>query len=224
MISIGTFQTDTHLFGIGTEGVQCFYRRFIAISTIEEIAINVIILIGVIIIGIRIESVTATIYVAVNSGVDTDSITAIYRTRHVVTAIDIMHKAATYQRTGRQLGREFIKQITVFVLVLQVCTRHIDTVHRRHHVCHTAAAIEVVDNERGVSGNLKEQTFRTGHVTLVTTAVEVTYLTCQEVPCRTDMHLCLVVTTEEATNLVGTTAGLREAGVDTHLLETLRAE
>ena len=35
------------------------------------------------------------------------------------------------------------------------------------------------------------------------------------------MHLRLVVATKEAANLIGTTTGLREGGVDAHFLEAL---
>ena len=61
-----------------------------------------------------------------------------------------------------------------------------------------------------------------GHCSQVTTTIEVTNQTAFQFPCRTDGHLGLVVTTEETTNLEGITAGIRETGVNVHLvLETI---
>ena len=147
---------------------------------------------------------------------DTDSISAIDGTCHVVATIYIIYMSSIYQYTGRQLAGE--------VIAIQVRTRTVFAVHRRHHVGHSAATIEVIDDEGGIVLDLQEQTFGTGHVALVATAVEVTYLTCQEVPRRTDVHRCRIVSTKEAAYLVGTAAGLREGGVDAHLYEALVRE
>ena len=162
-------------------------------------------------VSIWVGTVTTTIHITIDVGIDTYGITAIDGTRHVVTAIDIMHISTTYQRTGRQFVGE--------VIAWQVRTRRIFAVHRWLHVCHTATAIQVINDKAGVVLDFKQQTRRRGHSTTVTTAIEVTHLTRQQVPRRTDVHLSLVVATKEAAYLIGTTAGLREGGVDTHLLE-----
>ena len=93
------------------------------------------------------------------------------------------------------------------MIARQIRTRQIFTVHCRLHVSHTTTAIEVIDDEAGVVLDFKQQALGRGHGATVTTAVEVTHLTSEQVPRRTDGHLCLIVTTKEATNLVGTTAG-----------------
>ena len=131
--------------------------------------------------------------------------------------------AAAYERARCQLIRELVVLLQVgfwVVLTRQIRTRRIDIVHRRHHIGHTATAVQVIDNERGRLGNLQEKPLGSRHLTLVTTAVQVTDLTRQQVPGRTDVHLGQVVTAEEATHLVGAAAGLRERRVDAHLLET----
>ena len=127
-----------------------------------------------------------------------------------------MDMSTTHQCSGRQLIRELITR--------QVRTRGINTILRRLHISHTATTIEVVDNQTGVIFDFKEQTLGTGHITLVTTTIQVTHLTRQQVPRRSDAHLRLVVTTKETTYLIGTTTRLREGGVDTHLLEASCSE
>ena len=205
MISIFTLQTDGHLLSIGTEGVQGIDRGGIARSAIVEVAIFVAVFIPLFIVRIGIGTVTTAIDVTADSGVDTDGITAIDRTRHVVTAIDIVDITATYQHTGCQLVRELINQVSIFVLVLQVRTRRIVTVYRWHHVSHTATTIDIVNHQRINIGyirvNLQQQTLWTGHLAAVTTTIEVTDLTALQVPRRTDMHLCLVVTTKQTAYL-----------------------
>ena len=171
--------------------------------------ISVYLAIGFIILSYQVRigvgTITATIDVAIDGGMDTDGITAIDSTCHVVTTIYIMHIATAYQRTCRQFVRELIKQISLGILVFQVRTGRIDPVHGRHNICHTATAIEIVDDEAGVVFDFKEQALGTGHRTPVTTTIQVTHLTGKQVPRRTDRHLCLVITTKEAANLILTT-------------------
>ena len=122
--------------------------------------------------------------------------------------------SAFYQYTGRQLARE--------VIARQVFTRRINTFFiRRHDVCHTTTTIEVIDDKGGVRHDFKEQTIGRGHRALVTAAIEVTHLTGEQVPRRTDMHLRLVVTTKEAAHLIFTTAGEGEGGINAHLQEAV---
>ena len=122
MFGIFTLQTDSHLLGIGTEGVQRVDSGAVTSGAIEEVAIGLIILVGIHI-GIGVGAVTATIHVTADGGIDTDGITAIHRTRHVVTTVDVVDVATTNQRTCRQLVGELIDEVTFFVLILQVRTR-----------------------------------------------------------------------------------------------------
>ena len=119
-----------------------------------------------------------------------------------------------------------------FILIgdIDIVRGHIFTGHRINgtHIGHTATAIDVVNLERlarigfiefGV--NIQQQTYGTGHVSLVTTAIYVTDEAALQVPSRTDSHLCHIVTAKEATYLVIWTGGIGKAGVDTHLQNTL---
>ena len=108
--------------------------------------------------------------------------------------------STAHEGTCRQLAREAVAR--------QVLAGHVFAVHRGLHVGHSAAAIEVVDDEGGVILQLDEQAIRTGHRTAVSAAVEVAHLAGQQVPRRTDAHLGLVVATEEASYLVLTAARL----------------
>ena len=121
-VGLGTLQTDRHLLGIGTEGVQRVDSGAVTSGAIEEVAIGLIILVGIHI-GIGVGTVTATIHITADSGIDTDGITAIHRTRHVVTTVDVVDVATTNQRTCRQLVGELIDEVTLIVLILQVRTR-----------------------------------------------------------------------------------------------------
>ena len=201
---------DRHLLSIRTEGPEGVHGRVTAI--VVEVAIRLVIL-QIFVVGIWVVTITATKHITIDIGIDIDGITAIDGTRHVVTTIYIMHIAAAYQRAGRQLVGEAIAR--------QVRTWRIFTIHRRFHVCHTATAIQVINDEAGVILNFKEQTLRRGHRAAVTTTIEVANLTRQQVPRRTDVHLSLIVATKEAAYLISTTTWLREAEVNAHLLEAL---
>ena len=85
------------------------------------------------------------------------------------------------------------------------------------NIRHTATAKDIV-RLHAVGSDGQENTLGMGHCTLVTATIDVSHLTNLQVPLRTDGHGCLVVTTEQTTHLVGTTAGIREAGVDAHLV------
>ena len=207
----GTDESDGHLLGIGTERFQDICRRQrtdTVIEIFEGAAVG-----QTFIVGIRIGTIAAAINIASDAGVHGDSITAIDSTSHVVTAIYIVDVTAKHSHTGREASGEFISGERI--------TSNRDAVLRWHHIRHTATAIEVVDDEGRVILDFKQQAFRTGHGTLITTTVEVTYLTTQQVPRRTNMHLRQIVTTKEAPHLELAAAGLREGCVDAHLQESV---
>ena len=81
--------------------------------------------------------------------------------------------------------------------------RGINTIHLRTDIGHTTTAIEVLDNDIGIIFDIQQQALRTGHRTLVTTAIEVADATAFQVPCRTDLHLCLVVSAKDAGEIEG---------------------
>ena len=57
-----------------------------------------------------------------------------------------------------------------------------------------------------------------GHSALITTTIEIADQTTLQIPLRTDGHRSLVVSTEETANLESVAAGVRETGVNTHLV------
>ena len=88
----------------------------------------------------------------------------------------------------------------------------------------TATTIDIVSLQLRVFTNLEQQTIGTGHSTFVTTAIDVTDFTFLQVPCRTNSHIGLVVTTKETTYLILTTGRMREGGVDAHPLNTFHSQ
>ena len=184
-----TPQMKRHLFCIWSESIKGIYRR--SGNGIVEITISLIFFRYRICIWVC--TITTTIYITIYGSMNTDSITAIDNTCYVVTTIDVIDMSTIYQHTSRQFTGE--------IITFQVRTWYIFAVYRRLHVCHTATAIEVIDDKGGVIFDFKEQAFWRCHVTTVTTAVEVTHLTSEQVPCRTDGHLSLVVTTKETAYL-----------------------
>ena len=64
--------------------------------------------------------------------------------------------------------------------------------------------------------DFQQQTYRTGHITLVTTAVKVIYLSGLKMPFRHDGHICLVVATEDTREVILAVL-YKVFGVDTHL-------
>ena len=146
------------------------------------------------VVGVGVSTITAAVDVTVNGGIDTDGIAAIDRSRNVVTAIDIIDFTSTYEYTCRQLGREAVAR--------QVRCRLIDAAHRWFDICHTTAAIDILDNQvldvlHRVRCDFQQQTLRTRHTTLVTAGVEVADDALLQIPCRTDGHLGLVVAAKD---------------------------
>ena len=90
---------------------------------------------------------------------------------------------------------------------------------QRTYIGHTAAAIKVVNYDSRSGIYIYKDTLRAGHTALVTAAVEVTYKTVLQMPGGTYLHIGLVVTAKQTSNLELITAGLGVTGVDTHCLE-----
>ena len=95
-LCVGTRYTDRYLLGIGTEGVEGFRR--VAARIIVEVTIDVVIY-QLLIVGIRIGTITATIDVTRYTGIDTYCITAIHTTGDIISAIDIVDIATTNYHT-----------------------------------------------------------------------------------------------------------------------------
>ena len=167
-----TLQTDSHLLGIGTESVKGLVGGLTTCNlvAIVEVAIGGIISQGLYV-RIGVGTVATAIHVTIHLRIDTDGITTIDNACHVVTAIYIVNVSTAHKHSCRELVGEIVAR--------QVIRRCIFTIDRRLHVSHTTAAIEVVDNEGGMLRNLHQQAFGTGHVTPITTAVEVAHLACQ---------------------------------------------
>ena len=114
--------------------------------------------------------------------------------------------------------RNFVRVILLVQCYIVIRNwRSIVVVIQRFHVCLSTTAKNVIDCHAHTF-NLQQQTFWAGHTTLITTTIEVTNRTSLQIPSRTDSHICLVVTTKEATNLEGITTWIREGGVDAHLV------
>ena len=133
MTFVGTLQTDRYLLGIravGVEGIR-------AVLGIVEVAVDIVAL-ETIIVGVGVSTVAAAVDVAADGGVDTNGITAIDRTRDVVTAIHIVDIATTHEQAGRQLVGEAVAG--------KVRGRCVCAVHRRNDVGHTTATEDVLDD------------------------------------------------------------------------------
>ena len=87
---------------------------------------------------------------------------------------------------------------------------------QRLHIRLTTTAKDVIDRHASTF-YFQQQTFWTGHTSLITTTIEVADPTFLQIPSRTDGHVSLIVTTKQSTNLVGITAGVGEGSVNAHL-------
>ena len=98
-----TYQADRHGLGIGTEGIQSFDGRSVALSCLEVAIIQVAIcriILQFLIISIGIGTIATTIEVTPNAAIDTDGITAIHLTGNVVATIDVVDITTMYQHTS----------------------------------------------------------------------------------------------------------------------------
>ena len=208
MIFIRSHHADGYRLGIGAEGFQGIQR--VVTGVVVDVAIDVAILI-IILVSIGIRAVAAAIDITFDTAVDTHGITAIHITRDIVATIDVIDVAGCHQHAGGIVCREK-------VALNRLCRngRLVGV-----HISHTATAIDVV-NLHVWRSQCQMNTRLAGHGTLVTAAINIPDLAAFQSPNRTDGHLGLVVATKQATNLVVTTARIREAGVDSHLnLETI---
>ena len=132
---------------------------------------------------------------------DTHSVAAIDVTGNVVTAIyvsDVTRQHSdTSSITAWDFGRIWIQLDVIVGNGVTVC------IQRKH--IRLATTAKNIFNRHSCSFYLCEQTFRTGHATLVTTTIEVTDRATLQIPSRTDSHIRLVVTTKESAYLVGVT-------------------
>ena len=198
---------DRHLLGVRTDGIEGLngVRTLIIVEILKQP-----LLAQYRIVRISIRAITAAIDVATNRGTDTHSITAIDLTGNIVAAIHIIHITAADNHTCRIAYRE--------VITLEGLRRlSIDSIHLRTDIGHTAAAIEIVDDNPGVFLDIQEQTLRTGHLTLVTTAVEVTDDAVLQVPYRADGHFSLVVAAKDTGEVEGITGEVALEGRQFHL-------
>ena len=89
----------------------------------------------------------------------------------------------------------------------------------RCDISHTASAIDIINDNTGSLRNLKQQSVGACHVTLVTATVNVSYFSTLQIPSRTNLHLCGIVSSKEATNLVCVTARISISGIEVHLID-----
>ena len=198
---------DRHLLGVWTEGIEGIngVRTLIIVEVLIQIQLT-----QFRIIRISIRAITSAIDVATDSGTDTNSITAIDLTGNIVAAIHIIHITSADNHTCRIAFRE--------VITFESFRRlSIDSTHLRTDIGHTAAAIEIVDNDLGLFLDIQEQALRTGHRTLVTTAIEVTDDTILQIPYRADFHFSLVVAAKDTGEVESITGEVALEGRQLHL-------
>ena len=126
---------------------------------------------------------------------DTHCRTAIDHARDIITTIDVIDITTTNMHTGCITSRTEHTFDGFFIDSLSWI-----------HVCHTAAAIDIIDYQ-SIRVHRQVDTFLVCHRTTVTTRIQVTYLSAVQVPPGTDIHRSLVVTTKHTRELVGITRG-----------------
>ena len=90
---------DRHLLGIRAEIVKRINGSLTIRYGIIQVTIYRIIL-QLLIVSIGIRAVTATIYITINGGIDTDGIATSHLTCYIVTAIDVVHMTTQNARSG----------------------------------------------------------------------------------------------------------------------------
>ena len=218
---------DRHLLCVRTDKIEgcgrfeifcntcyaCCSKHFVRI-VVEVLPIRIVFQVDVV--GIRVRAVTSTINVTFYVSHDTYSIAGIDVTRDIVTAIYVVDFTSQHSDTCSVTCRNVVRVILRVKCYLRI--RHrcgIVVVIERLHVSFTTTAIDVIDHH-SCTFNLHKQTFRTGHTSLVTATIEVADPTLLQVPSGTDSHIRLVVSAKETSNLVFSTAWIRESGVDPH--------
>ena len=202
---------DGHLLGIGTVQEEGVGRRGGHRRVVVEVAPQHIVLeLGVVGIGIR--AVAAAVEVALDAGIHADGIAAGDTAGDVVAAIDIGHRAAAHQHTGRQAQGELVG------LDVRHDVHRVALVVEGQHVGLAAAAEEVLDLDVRRLANLEQDAVLRRHVALVAAAVEVVDFAAQQVPRGTDVHGGLVVAAEDAAEVV---AQAPRGQVDAHVHQLL---
>ena len=225
----GTSEEEGHLLSIGTYFVEGLRRlqagdsgivaqpqdflRIIIEVTPEEFVLQRRV------VGIGIRTITTAIDTTMDSGQDSHGVTTIDITGDIVTAIDIIDVTAEDSRSRCEACRD--ASGILILSQLDILIRHILAILiQRAHIGLSATTIDIVNSKcRGFRDD-QQQTLRTGHTTFVTTAIEVSHLTTQQVPPGLNGHVDLVVTSEEITDLESTTVRIGELVVDAHLDET----
>ena len=163
----------------------------------------------ILIVGIGIRAVTTAINITTNTGKDTYRVTTIDITRNIIATIDIVDIAIQYSYTGCITTRNIIGVVSG--IQLDISIRHgaiVIIIIQRTYISLTAPTINIV-NLHSCALYLQEQTFRTGHTPLVTTTIQVTYFTPQQIPSGTDGHIGHVIATKQTTYLEGITLRIR---------------
>ena len=132
---------------------------------------------------------------SIDRAVDTHCRTAIDHARDIITAIDIIDITTTNMHTGCITSRTEHTFDGFFIDSLSWI-----------HVCHTTATIDIIDFQ-SVRVHRQEDTFLVCHRTTVTTRIQVTYLTTVQVPLRTNIHRCLIISAKHTRELVDITRG-----------------
>ena len=111
-------------------------------------------------------------------------------------------------------------QFVAKVVFIDGCCRNGVTIFVfRYDIRHTASAIDIINDNTGSLRNLKQQSVGACHVTLVTAAVHISYFSTLQIPSRTNLHLCGIVSSKEAANLVGITARIGISRIEVHLID-----
>ena len=223
----GASEKEGHLLSIGAHLVEglCRLQTGERVTTQAQNVLRIIIevtpeefVLQCRVVGIGIRAVTATIDIAMNGGQDSHRVTTIDISRDIVTAIDIVDVTAEDSRTGCKTCRNTSR----ILLQLDLCVRHIIACSIQWtYIGLSATAVDIVDRKCRILRYLQQQTLWAGHTTLVTTAIEVSHLTAQQVPPGLNGHVDFVVTTEEVSYLEGIAIRIGELVVNTHQLETI---
>ena len=212
-----TCQEDGHLLGIGTEIIErC--QRFITCKLMVGITIiqfsKYRIVFQSCIISIGISAITATIDITLDRGIDTYGRATIHLSGNIITTIYIID-ISTFQC---QVSRKTVRKGSPIDTDGLLWMIHIAS---WNHISLTAATIDIIDLDSRFRFDSDEHTFKAGHVTLITTGIEVTDLTTLQIPYRTNSHGGLIVSTEETTNLEIRTLSIGITWVVTHRDNTI---
>ena len=151
-----------------------------------------------------------------NIGEDTYGIATIDVTRDIITTINIVDITCQHSDTSCIASGNFTRIIIGIQLDVSISDRSAISI-KRTHIRLATTAIDVI-NLHSLAFDLQEQTLWSGHTSLIATTIEVADLTFLQIPSRTDGHISLVITAKQTSYLESITAGIRESGIDTHLV------